>query len=67
MFNECNELELLDLSNFNTTNVTDMEGMFNQCHQLRYLNIKNCVIKSGCYTNLMFNGLNTNCEIIQNK
>ena len=35
MFQECNELEYLDLSNFNTMNVTDMSWMFNQCHKLK--------------------------------
>ena len=29
MFKECKELEYLDLSNFNTENVTDMSFMFN--------------------------------------
>ena len=29
MFQECSELEYLDLSNFNTSNVTDMSYMFN--------------------------------------
>ena len=35
MFQECNELEYLDLSNFNTMNVIDMEGMFNNCYKLK--------------------------------
>ena len=35
MFQECNVLEYLDLSNFNTINVTDMGWMFNECHKLR--------------------------------
>ena len=25
----------LDLSNFNTSNITDMAGMFNKCHKLK--------------------------------
>ena len=29
MFQLCTKLEYLDLSNFNTSNVTDIEGMFN--------------------------------------
>jgi surface protein len=29
MFQECSELEYLDLSTFNTENVTNMTGMFN--------------------------------------
>ena len=35
MFQECNELEYLDLSNFNTINVTDMSYLFNKCHKLK--------------------------------
>ena len=35
MFQECKELEYLDLSNFNTENVTDMSFMFNQCQRLK--------------------------------
>ena len=33
MFQGCNELEYLDLSNFNIFNVDNMEGMFNLCHK----------------------------------
>ena len=32
MFQECKELEYLDLSNFDTSNVTKMNHMFNKCH-----------------------------------
>ena len=35
MFQECNELEYLDLSNFNTSNVTNMSWMFNKCNKLK--------------------------------
>ena len=35
MFQECYELEYLDLSNFNTSRVEDMEAMFNKCHKLK--------------------------------
>ena len=37
MFNLCSELEFLDLSNFNTSNVIDMELLFNKCHKLKKL------------------------------
>ena len=33
MFQGCQELENLDLSNFNTTKVTDMGFMFNKCNK----------------------------------
>ena len=35
MFQECKELEYLDLSNFDTLKVNDMEGMFNLCQKLK--------------------------------
>ena len=35
MFEECEELEYLDLSNFNTSNVTNMEFMFKRCYKLK--------------------------------
>ena len=35
MFGGCKELEYLDLSNFNTSNVTDMKGMFLECYKLK--------------------------------
>ena len=35
MFQECLLLEYIDLSNFNTSNVTDMEYMFDKCHKLK--------------------------------
>ena len=35
MFSECYELEFLDLSNFNTNKVINMEYMFNKCYKLK--------------------------------
>ena len=35
MFESCTEIETLDLSNFNTSNVTDMSFMFTKCYKLR--------------------------------
>ena len=39
MFQNCYELEYLDLSNFDTSNTSDFSYMFNQCNKLKYLNI----------------------------
>ena len=41
MFFECSSLKELNLSNFNTKNVTDMSGMFAGCSVLNELNINN--------------------------
>ena len=39
MFCDCNSLTDLDLSNFNTQNVTDMNEMFSYCNSLKKNNI----------------------------
>ena len=41
MFNECNELNYLDLSNFNTCKVIDFGIMFQECYELTYVDISN--------------------------
>ena len=35
MFQECEEIESLDLSNFDTSNVTNMAFLFNNCNNLK--------------------------------
>ena len=39
MFYGCSSLNSIDLSNFNTNNVTDMIGMFRGCKNLKKANI----------------------------
>ena len=41
MFQLCSELEYIDLSNFNTENVTNMERMFYECSSLTNINLSN--------------------------
>ena len=41
MFWECSSLKELNLSNFNTNNVTNMKGMFWECSSLKELNLSN--------------------------
>ena len=41
MFYGCNNLTTLNLSNFDTQNVTDMGGMFYECGNLSELNLSN--------------------------
>ena len=41
MFDGCQKLSSLELSNFNTTNVTNMSGMFTGCHRLSSLDLSN--------------------------
>ena len=45
MFQACYELESLNLSNFNTSNVNDMSWMFCECNKLKHLNLSNFSIK----------------------
>lgn len=39
MFNNCESLELVDVSQFNTANVTTMQRMFGGCYKMRMLNL----------------------------
>ena len=41
MFRECSSLTNIDLTNFNTNNVTDMNDMFYGCSSLKELNLNN--------------------------
>ena len=41
MFYYCSSLILLNLSNFDTSQVTDMEDMFSHCSSLISLNLSN--------------------------
>ena len=38
MFNKCSSIEKIDLSSFNSKNVTDMSYMFNECFLLKNIN-----------------------------
>jgi len=54
----------LNLSNFNTNNVTNMEGMFGECSSLKKLDLSNFSIKSIDYMNNMFSGCSSLVELI---
>ncbi len=41
MFYECISLIILDISNFDTSNITDMSRMFYNCSSLTFLDISN--------------------------
>ena len=40
MFWGCSSLKELNISNFNTNNVTNMYGMFQECSSLKELNLQ---------------------------
>jgi len=67
MFNNCSELEYLDLSNWNTSNVRNMSFMFNQCNKLKYLNIINFSINCSTKNMLSFKKLPNFEFITKNK
>jgi surface protein len=39
MFSRCKTLETINISNFNTINVTDMNSMFNECNKLTSIDL----------------------------
>ena len=41
MFNGCINLQTIDVSNLDTSNVVDMSSMFSYCHSLEYINLSN--------------------------
>ena len=56
MFSNCSKLTSLDLSNFDTSKVTNMSSMFSSCSELKtiYVNSSKWVISPGCNTDRMF-------------
>ena len=63
MFQGCNEIEYLDLSNFNTENVTDMGWMFNKCYKLNEIKGIN-ILKS--LKNINQTGIFEDCPNLRN-
>ena len=60
MFSGCRSLTSLDLSSFNTSNVTDMSGMFSGCSSLTSLDLSNFNTSKVTKMWHMFN----NCSIL---
>ncbi len=56
MFGSCTSLTSLDLSNFNTSNVTNMNGMFGSCTSLTSLDLSNFDTSKVTSMINMFNG-----------
>jgi surface protein len=61
MFYECQKLQNLDLSSFNTQNVTDMSHMFYYCYNLKNLNLLSFNTQKVEYMDNMF----YNCFYLQ--
>ena len=56
MFYACSSLKELNISNFNTNNVTDMKYMFFKCSSLKELNISNFNTNNVTNMEYMFSG-----------
>ena len=54
MFSGCSLLEELNISNFNTKNVTDMSFMFYGCSSLEELNLSNFNTNNGTNMSSLF-------------
>ena len=59
MFEGCNSLTYLDLSNFNTSQVMSFNGMFNGCESLESLNLSNFDTSNAYNMTEMFEGCNS--------
>ena len=66
MFNKCSSLTFLNLSNFNTKNVTNMEDMFSYCSSLTFLDLSNFDTNNVEDMEDMFKNVNKKCQIISN-
>jgi surface protein len=58
MFNDCSSLSELDLSNWNTINVSNMSYMFNDCSSLSELDLSNFDTSNVNDMSSMFYGCN---------
>ena len=56
MFSLCKSLTKINLSNFNSENITDMTGMFYGCQSLTNINFSNFNTKNVTNMNYMFHG-----------
>ena len=59
MFRGCNYINKLNLSNFNTQNVTNMEYMFDGCKSLNDLDLSNFNTQNAINMEFMFNKCNS--------
>ena len=63
MFSNCEKLEKIDLSSFDTSKVEDMEDMFNGCEALEYLDLTGFDTSSVTSTESVF----LNCKGLKDK
>jgi surface protein len=66
MFRDCNNLTTLDLSNFDTSNVTDMSEMFANGTSLTTLDLSSFATSNVTNTRSMFTGCWDNLKVTYN-
>ena len=64
MFDGCRSMTKLDVSKFDTSNVTNMNAMFRNCHRLTNLNLKNATFDNVTNYTSMFVNVPTNINVI---
>ena len=64
MFADCQSLQQLDLSNFNTFNVTNVKLMFQNCYKLTSLNLKKITFDNVSVSDGMFSMAKSGMNII---
>ena len=64
MFSNCKNLISLDLSSFDTSNVTAMSFIFYQCTKLKKIDMRNFTFDKVTSANVMFSGIPNDCLII---
>ena len=64
MFADCQSLQQLDLSNFNTFNVTNVKLMFQNCYKLTSLNLKKFTFDNVSVSDGMFSMAKSGMNII---
>ena len=66
IFYDCPQLKYIDLSNFNTSSVTNMIGIVNYCTNLIYVNLYNFAIKEGIRYDRIFDNTSSYLQICIN-
>ena len=64
MFYECSSLKNIDLSNFNTQNITNMSYMFGECNSLKNIDLSNFNTQN--VTNMCYMFFECGCLIKRN-
>ena len=67
MFSGCSSLTSLDLLNFNTNKVTNMNNMFSKCSSLDSLDLTTFKINNNTDINSMFLEIKKDCNIKSNE